>query len=228
MRAILLTVLTLLAVATATAQSEWEAPTTTQQEQKNEATKAKSKKSSRKSEKATKAVKAEDAPYLEGAVPMVDGRVVFSTSYDMPGKSAQQLYDEAYTYLDTLTKGDNQLPASRLTLINKNKHIVVANVNEWLVFSSSFIALDRTEVDYNVIVTCSEGHVDVQVKNINYVYERGRDTELHTTAEEWITDDAALNGKHTKLLRIPGKFRKKTVDRVNEIFNQLEAIHHGK
>ena len=38
-------------------------------------------------------------------------------------------------------------------------------------------------------------------------------------AEEWITDKVAVNKKGTKLYPRSGKFRRMTVDRVEEIFN---------
>ena len=37
-------------------------------------------------------------------------------------------------------------------------------------------------------------------------------------AEEWITDSEALNKTQTKLYPRSGKFRRKTIDRVKEIF----------
>ena len=34
-----------------------------------------------------------DAKYLEGAVPVVDGKVCFTTTIKAPGKTASQIYD---------------------------------------------------------------------------------------------------------------------------------------
>ena len=39
-------------------------------------------------------------------------------------------------------------------------------------------------------------------------------------AEEWISDGEALNKAKTKLYPKSGKFRRKTVDRMEEIFDQ--------
>ena len=48
---------------------------------------------------------------------------------------------------------------------------------------------------------------------------------LETRAEEWITDKEGLNKSKTKLSKISGKFRRKTIDRKDEIFATItEAL----
>ena len=44
---------------------------------------------------------------------------------------------------------------------------------------------------------------------------------IHYKAEEWISDKEAVNKKGTKLYPRSGKFRRKTVDRVEEIFQSF-------
>jgi len=43
-------------------------------------------------------------------------------------------------------------------------------------------------------------------------------------AEEWITDQYGLNKKKTKLARVSGKFRRKTIDRVDYLFNRFTQL----
>ena len=43
-------------------------------------------------------------------------------------------------------------------------------------------------------------------------------------AEEWITDDNALNRKKTRLLPLSAKFRRKTIDRKDQIFDTIEKM----
>jgi hypothetical protein len=63
------------------------------------------------------------------------------------------------------------------------------------------------------------------MRRIRYIYDLTEtpSTEAHPdvcfSAEKWITDEEALNKKQTKLLKIPGKFRRFTIDRKDEIFN---------
>ena len=49
-----------------------------------------------------------DQKYLEGAVPMVNGKVEFSTVINAPGKSKTDIYDIAKKYLVKMTKEANQ------------------------------------------------------------------------------------------------------------------------
>ena len=44
---------------------------------------------------------------------------------------------------------------------------------------------------------------------------------MEVNAEEWITDENALNKAKTKLLKYSGKFRRKTIDRKDEIFENI-------
>lgn len=69
---------------------------------------------------------------------------------------------------------------------------------------------------------CENGKVNIAVTRLHYLYEEER-TPLRYTAEEWISDSKALNKKQTKLLPISAKFRRKTVDRMEELFNQIDA-----
>ena len=44
---------------------------------------------------------------------------------------------------------------------------------------------------------------------------------METNAEEWITDEWALNKKGNKLSKYSGKFRCKTIDRKDNIFGRV-------
>ena len=57
-----------------------------------------------------------DQKYLVGAVPMVDGKVVFNTVVEAPGKSAAQIYAIVRQYLQSMTKEANQFEQSRIIL----------------------------------------------------------------------------------------------------------------
>ena len=55
------------------------------------------------------------------------------------------------------------------------------------------------------------------MRNIRYLYDDISQAQTYR-AEQWITDKEALNKAGTKLLRIPGKFRRFTIDRKDAIF----------
>lgn len=166
----------------------------------------------------------EDPKYLEGAITFDEqGKIVFDTEIEAPGKSAAQLYDLVFDYMSGLTQ-DKESKASRMALVNKDEHIIVNTMDEWLVFSNSFISLDRTECKYNLIAKITDGKVSLSINHINYIYEEGRQTGFKLPAEEVIIDKVALTKKKNDLAKIFGKFRKKTIDRKDQIFSEITAL----
>lgn len=166
----------------------------------------------------------EDPKYLEGAITFDEqGKIVFDTEIEAPGKSAAQLYDLVFDYMSGLTQ-DKESKASRMALVNKDEHIIANAMDEWLVFSNSFISLDRTECKYNLIAKITDGKVSLSINHINYTYEEGRQTGFKLPAEEVIIDKVALTKKKNDLARIFGKFRKKTIDRKDQIFSEIAAL----
>lgn len=169
----------------------------------------------------------EDAKYLSGAVPKVDGKVEWRLDVDVPGKTAEQIYDIMLACFTDLTKTENQLEGSQVALVNKKDHIVVASIREWLVFTDKFFMLDRTKFNYTLIAYCKDNHLTVTMNRISYRYEedRTRDGGYVYKAEEWINDENALNRKKTKLLPGSSKFRRKTIDRKDYLFSVIkEAV----
>ena len=164
-----------------------------------------------------------DQKYLAGAVPVVDGKVVFHATVDAPGKSAQQVYDIVKDYMQKMMKEPNQFEQSRFILEDSVKHEIAASYQEWLVFKSTALVLDRTRLMYNLIANCSDGKADITMTRIYYLYEEERDPQTFK-AEEWITDEEGLNKKKTKLLRVSGKFRRKTIDRKDFLFNKFRQL----
>lgn len=168
-----------------------------------------------------------DPKYLAGAVPIVDGKVTFTLDKDIPGKSAQEIYDIVLTTLEKMTKEENQFKNSQVAVVNKQDHIIGARFKEWLVFQNTFLSLDRTIFNYTVIATCTDGHLNATISRISYAYEldRGVNEGMETKAEDWITDEIGLNKKKDNLSKYSGKFRRKTIDRKDNIFETLlEAL----
>lgn len=165
--------------------------------------------------------------YMAGAVPVTDGKVAFSMDLNVPGKSAQEVYDLAYRYLSSLTTDENQREdesqKSTIALVNPNSHVIAARMCEWLVFTQNFLSLDRCKFNYVLIATCTDQHVNLTMERMSYNYEEHRSTGFKATAENVITDELSLNKSKTKLNKIYGKFRKATIDRKNHIFAGLEA-----
>lgn len=167
-----------------------------------------------------------DLKYLAGAVPMEDGKVCFHTVINAPGKSANDIYQALGTYLYNMTKESNQI-RSQLTIADYTKYLLVGDFEEWLVFKDKALVLDRTKFKYYLIIQCEDGKADVKLTRIVYTYdeERGGGKIL---AEEWITDEYGLNSYKDNLAKLSGKFRRKTIDRKDELFQALNEVVNGK
>lgn len=164
-----------------------------------------------------------DAKYLAGAVPTVDGKVVFSTTVNAPGKSANEIYGILRKYMLRMTKEKNQFETSSLSIQDSVNHMLAGVYQEWLVFKSSGLSLDRTRFKYTLIAQCEYGKADITISRISYLYEEERNPQKYT-AEDWITDENALRKSKQKLLPISGKFRRKTIDRKDYLFNKMQSL----
>ena len=169
-----------------------------------------------------------DAKYLlPDAVPVVDGKVCWTTTISAPGKSAQQIFDILHRQLEKMIKEPNQIEGSAIIIDEPEQHKLGAIFHEWLVFRSNSLTLDQTKFNFVVEVNCFNEKAEVSMNRITYDYDMNRDPR-HYTAEEWITDKYAVNKKHTKLYPISAKFRRKTIDRKDFIFNKFDTLLNEK
>ena len=153
-----------------------------------------------------------DSKYLAGAVPEVNGKVVFSKEYRIPGMNRQEVFDRAVSWMTTrLEKNKNN---SRVVLQDADKGQVVGIGDEWMIFSSSALSLDRTRILYQLFVSCEAELCRLEVSKVSYIYREGKE---RYAAEEWVIDKYALNKDKTKLVRGLAKWRRKTVDFVDEL-----------
>lgn len=156
------------------------------------------------------AQKNDDSRYLEGAVPEVDGKVVFTQEFSIPGMTKEEIYDRMLAWMEAdLKKNENN---SRVLYSNPETGQIVGLGEEWIVFKSTALSLDRTEIQYQLTATCEPGKCVFEVEKIRFEYREG---EEKYTAEKWITDKYALNKNKTKLVRGLAKWRRKTVDFVD-------------
>ena len=156
------------------------------------------------------AQKRDDTKYLAGAVPEINGKVVFSKEFSIPGMSKNEIFERMQKWMQIRLKR-NQNETSRVVYADKEKGQVVGIGEEWIVFSSTALALDRTRVQYQIGAFCHPETCELRIEKIRYTYGEGREQEKYT-AEEWITDEYALNKSQTKLVRGLAKWRRKTVD----------------
>ena len=169
----------------------------------------------------------EDPKYLAGAIQLnADGKVEFVLDTQANGKSADEIYNIVFQYMSKLIKNEQNIN-SRIALVNrnnKNEQIIACIMDEWFVFNQSFISLDRSETKYQLVATISDNHLHLSMTRIVFNYEEGRSTGFKEPAENVITDKYALTKKKNDLAKIYGKFRRGTIDRKDQIFNDLTAL----
>lgn len=159
----------------------------------------------------------EESLYLEGAVPEVDGKVTFAKMIHLPGISRNDIYKEVYSWMkQSLDAKNNQ---SRVVYsVNEpteDEAIVVGVVNDTIVFKSTILSLDRTLINYQIEARIKDAECDLQLTRIAYNYQK----DEKYTAEEMISDDAALNKAKTKIYPGLKKWRIGTIDFVNSVFS---------
>lgn len=154
----------------------------------------------------------DDSRYLVGAVPEVDGKVVFTKEFSIPGMSEDEIYDRMLKWMTGLLKENKN--NSRVVYADKASGTIAGVGEQWIVFSSSALSLDRTLINYQITVNCQPSKCVMEIEKIRYTY---REKEKYA-AEEWITDKYALNKAKTKLVRGLAKWRRKTVDFADNLF----------
>ena len=169
----------------------------------------------------------EDPKYLAGAIQLnADGKVEFVLDTQASGKSADEIYNIVFQYMSKLIKNEQNIN-SRIALVNrnnKNEQIIACIMDEWFVFNQSFISLDRSETKYQLVATISDNNLHLSMTRIVFNYEEGRSTGFKEPAENVITDKYALTKKKNDLAKIYGKFRRGTIDRKDQIFNNLTKL----
>lgn len=161
--------------------------------------------------------------YGPGAVPEENGKVTFKASY--PIQNGMNL-DECYEKMLSWAKGRFALPYalnSNIVTENPEAHRFVFNVEQTLVFKKSAFESDESKIVYNFALNLNNGMCNVTITDIKYRYEEDRYGGGQTfTAEDWITDKEAYNAKKTKFLKKTGKFRIKTIDMKDILFQRVQ------
>ena len=159
----------------------------------------------------------EDSYYLKGAVPEVNGKVVFSKEFNITGMSKGEVYAKVQEWM----KARMQQNANKSSVAYENEE---RDGEEYIVFSNSILALDRTKVIYQMIANCDEGKCVLQIRNIRYDYPNEKEIFV---AEDWITDKMALTKDQSRLARGFAKWRRKTVDFVDDMNESLQKALSG-
>ena len=166
--------------------------------------------------------KKDDSKYLAGAVPEVNGQVLFQQTFAVKGQNKQQIYNVMRKFLHQMQKEEIQMQGTKMVMEDSVEYTLVGRFEEWMTFKKKPFVWDRTRFRYLLTIWCSDEKCHMELTQISYYYEEDMEGYNGRTyrAEEWINDANVLNKNKTKLLWGSAKFRRKTVDRVEYIFNQ--------
>ena len=99
--------------------------------------------------------------------------------------------------------------------------MLAASIEEYMYFKRTNWQIHRVRFYYQLVLQATDGKLQAQLRRLHYRYDpevTAGDFDDDRRAEDWITDANAFTKNGTKLARISGKFRTKTIDRKDEIF----------
>lgn len=167
-----------------------------------------------------------------GAVPVVDGKVLFGDVIAAPGKSKADIYMKlaqwaSLRYEPNSTYGvwtDKEffqnIEYSKVKIADKERGEIICQGAEELIFSIKPLAKNYTQAYYTLNLKVEDGKVLFSLNSLSFNVDQGEGKFVRETAEDWITDEECIN-KKGELRKIPGKFRIKTIDLVNELKREI-------
>lgn len=134
----------------------------------------------------------EDAKYLEGAVPVENGKVVFTKEIQIPSLSQNKVYETALKWAEERFNNED----CRVVYQNRDKGEMAATGKEYIIFSSTALSLDRSKMSYQVLIYCQDQLCTIKLTNIRYDYDVAYQREPENTLRK--------NGLQTKTASAKG------------------------
>lgn len=157
--------------------------------------------------------------YQAGAVPVVNGKVVFEKQITAKG-NAQEVAQKAQQWIKSRFSRPQIIKFKQYD--SETPGTITVKSEEYITFTNKKFVLDRTRITYYLDIAVRDGGCTAKMHRITYWYDEEYKGGEHFTAESYITDTEAMNKKKSKLLKKPGKFRVKTIDLKNDLFAELE------
>ena len=164
-----------------------------------------------------------DSKYLAGAVPVVNGKVIFSKTINNTAYTKDQMYTTLLQWAEKqfVVNSDQQ---GRVIFKDAKEGILACSGDQHIIFKKSMLSLDRAQIQYKLKMYCEDGKAILDIESIRYIYNVSyQNTPEKYFAETWITDENALTKSKTKTNKYNGKFRIKTIDLVDELFASATA-----
>ncbi len=157
----------------------------------------------------------------KGVVPVINGKVTFEEIIPATGYTAEQVKE----IMDTWTKERFVKPTviSAKQFNSETPETTILRSEEYIIFKSTAFVLERARIYYYLTLTANEGSCTFNMSRITYWYDdEDEKGGLKMIAEEWITDENAIN-KKGNIKKFEGKFRRKTIELKEALVKELEA-----
>ena len=162
----------------------------------------------------------------ESAIPVKNGKVTFEETIPAEGYTAKQVKEEVDKWIKERFVKPTAISAKQFE--SNNPRTTILKGEEYLVFKSTALVLERARIYYYLTLTANDGSCTFNMSRITYWYDDEDDKGgIKMIAEEWITDENAISKKGS-LKKFEGKFRNKTIELKNILVNDLTSRFNKK
>ena len=153
------------------------------------------------------------------AIPVKNGKVTFEETIPAQGYTAEQVKSIIDTWLKERFVKPTIISAKHIN--SGNPYTAILKGEEYIVFKNKPLVLERARIYYYLTLTANDGSCTFNMSRITYWYDdEDENGGLKMIAEEWITDENAIN-KKGNLKKFEGKFRNKTIELKDFLINDL-------
>ena len=155
-----------------------------------------------------------------GTITLENGKVTFEETIPADGYTAE----EVENIINAWTK--ERFVKPRVISVKRfNSEVpgtIILKGEEYITFKSTAFVLERARIYYYLTLKANDGSCTFNMSRITYWYDDEDDKGgLKMKAEEWITDENAINKKGT-LKKFEGKFRRRTIELKEALTKELE------
>lgn len=154
--------------------------------------------------------KIEKTTYDAGTVPVVNGKVTFENTIEAKGLTAQEVSERVNQWITARYVKPTVISVKRFD--SEKPGTIIIKGEEYITFKSTAFVLSRARIYYYLTLTPADGSCGFNMSRITYWYDdEDEKGGIKMIAEEWITDENALD-KKGKTKKFEGKFRHKTIE----------------
>lgn len=151
--------------------------------------------------------------YMEGAVPVIDGKVIFERELNIPLFSEEQIYKALADWAGKKFTGKS----NRVISTDDSKSVVLIQGEDEMTIRIGLFP-GKVKVHYILSADCSNGKCTLKTTRVRYTNNPASKNSTDVImAEEYITDRYALNKAKTKIFKGTGDYRMNTIDIVDKI-----------